>query len=64
MTILFKKYGITVKFVNSDDPAAFEAAIDDKTRAVYVESIGNPKFNVSPINGVADVRFEAPFCLD
>jgi O-acetylhomoserine/O-acetylserine sulfhydrylase len=54
--VLFKKYGIAVKFVTSDDPAAFAAAIDEKTKAVYVESIGNPKYNVSPIREIAKVR--------
>ena len=55
MTVLFKRFGIHVKFVTSDDPAAFAAAIDDKTKAIYVESIGNPKYNVSPIREIADV---------
>jgi len=54
-TVLFKKYGISVKFVTSDDPAAFAAAIDENTKAVYVESIGNPKYNVSPISEIAKV---------
>lgn len=53
--VLLKKYGIGVKWVTSDDPAAFEAAIDENTKAVYVESIGNPKFNVSPLQAIADV---------
>jgi O-acetylhomoserine/O-acetylserine sulfhydrylase len=53
--VLFKKYGIGVKFVTSDDPAAFEAAIDEKTKAVFVETIGNPKYNVSPISEIAKV---------
>jgi O-acetylhomoserine/O-acetylserine sulfhydrylase-like pyridoxal-dependent enzyme len=50
-----KKYGIGVKFVTSDDPAAFAAAIDEKTKAIFVESIGNPKYNVSPISDIAKV---------
>lgn len=54
--MLFKKYGIVVKFVTSDDPAAFAAAIDDNTKAVYVESIGNPKYNISPISEIAKVH--------
>ncbi|KAI0029566.1 O-acetylhomoserine ami [Vararia minispora EC-137] len=53
--VLFKNYGITVKFIPEDDPVAFEAAIDEKTKAVYVETIGNPKFNVSPIREIANV---------
>ena len=51
----FKKYGIGVKFVPGDDPAEFVAAIDDKTKAIYVESIGNPKYNVAPIPELAKV---------
>ncbi|KAI6012225.1 Cys/Met metabolism PLP-dependent enzyme-domain-containing protein [Pisolithus marmoratus] len=53
--VTFKKYGIGVKFVEGDDPAAFEAAIDDKTKAIYVESIGNPKYNIAPIPDLAKV---------
>ncbi|KAI0051314.1 O-acetylhomoserine ami [Auriscalpium vulgare] len=64
--VLFKKFGITVKFVTSDDPAAFAAAIDEKTKAVYVESIGNPKYNVSPIAEIAKVAHEhkVPLIVD
>ncbi|KIJ67218.1 hypothetical protein HYDPIDRAFT_107943 [Hydnomerulius pinastri MD-312] len=51
----FKKYGIEVKFVPGDDPASFAAAINDKTKALYVESIGNPKFNVPDIPELARI---------
>lgn len=51
----FKKYGIAAKFVTSDDPTTLAAAIDENTKAVYVESIRNPKYNVSPINEIAKV---------
>lgn len=54
-TVLLKKFGIGVKWVTSDDPAAFEAAIDDKTKAIYVETMGNPKHNVSPLDDIATV---------
>lgn len=54
-TVFFKKYGIGVKFVTSDDPAAFSAAVDEKTKAIFVETIGNPKYNVSPIREIAKV---------
>lgn len=53
--VTFKKYGIGVKLVPGDDPATFEAAIDEKTKAIYVESIGNPKYNVAPIPDLAKV---------
>ncbi|KAI0285710.1 O-acetylhomoserine ami [Russula brevipes] len=64
--VLLKKYGITVKFVTSDDPAAFGAAIDEKTKAVFVESIGNPKYNVSPISEIAKVahKHKVPLIVD
>ena len=54
--VLFKKYGIGVKFVTSDDPETFAAAIDEKTKAIFVESISNPKYNVSPISEMAKLR--------
>ncbi|KLO11958.1 O-acetylhomoserine ami [Schizopora paradoxa] len=53
--VLLKKFGITVKFVSGDTPEAFAAAIDEKTKAIYVESIGNPKYNVAPIPELAEV---------
>ncbi|KAI6144352.1 Cys/Met metabolism PLP-dependent enzyme-domain-containing protein [Pisolithus tinctorius] len=53
--VTFKKFGIGVKFVHGDDPADFEAAIDEKTKAIFVESIGNPKYNVAPIPDLAKV---------
>ncbi|KAI6127105.1 Cys/Met metabolism PLP-dependent enzyme-domain-containing protein [Pisolithus sp. B1] len=53
--VTFKKFGIGVRFVSGDDPEAFEAAIDEKTKAIYVESIGNPKYNVAPIPDLAKV---------
>ncbi|EIW85017.1 O-acetylhomoserine ami [Coniophora puteana RWD-64-598 SS2] len=53
--VTMKKFGITVKFVNGDDPALFAAAIDENTKAIYVESIGNPKYNVAPLPELAEV---------
>ncbi|KAG2072537.1 O-acetylhomoserine ami [Suillus decipiens] len=56
--VTFKKFGIGVKFVNGDDPALFAAAIDENTKAIYVESIGNPKYNVAPIPELAKVAHD------
>ena len=53
--MFLKKFDIQIKFVESSDPAAFAAAIDEKTKAVYVESIGNPKYNVAPLPELAKV---------
>jgi len=37
------RLGIQVKFAKDDDPASFDILVDDKTRALYVETLGNPK---------------------
>ena len=41
--------------MHGDDPADFEAAIDENTKGIFVESIGNPKCNVAPIPELAEV---------
>ena len=43
------QYGINVRFADYRDPDSFEKLIDDKTKAVYVESIGNPLGNITDI---------------
>ncbi len=47
--------GITVKFVDSQNPQAFADAIDDKTRAVFVESVSNPALEVVDLEAVSEV---------
>ncbi|MFO7820977.1 MAG: O-acetylhomoserine aminocarboxypropyltransferase/cysteine synthase family protein [Lentisphaeria bacterium] len=61
-----KRFGIEVRFVDSSDPANFAKAIDDNTRLVYSESIGNPRCNIDDIDGIAEVahRHKLPFILD
>ena len=44
-----------MKLVQSEDPADFAAAIDEKTKGIYVESIGNPKNTVAPLPELAKV---------
>lgn len=44
--VAFKRLGIEARFADGDDPASFERLIDDKTKALYLESIGNPRGNV------------------
>lgn len=44
--VAFKRLGIEARFADGDDPASFEKLIDDKTKAFYLESIGNPQGNV------------------
>jgi O-acetylhomoserine (thiol)-lyase len=52
------RLGITVKFVDADDFDAVRAAINDKTRAIYAESVGNPKLDVVDIGRLADIAHE------
>ena len=49
------RLGIEVRFVDSSDPANVAAAIDDNTRLVYTESIGNPKNNVDDFQAIAEI---------
>jgi O-acetylhomoserine (thiol)-lyase len=62
----FPRLGINVKFVKSDDIAAFEKAITPKTKAIYAESIGNPKLNVADIESLASVAHKnrIPLVID
>ncbi|KIY68322.1 O-acetylhomoserine ami [Cylindrobasidium torrendii FP15055 ss-10] len=56
--VTFKKFGIGVKFVTEDTPEAFAAAIDEKTKAIYIESITNPKYILSDIPALAKVAHD------
>ena len=49
------KLGITVKFVDGLDPSSFGPAIDERTKAVFFETIGNPRLDVHDIRAIADV---------
>jgi O-acetylhomoserine (thiol)-lyase len=62
----FRRLGITTRFVDGRDPAAFAAAIDDTTRAVYLETIGNPKLEVPDFRAIADVAHQhgVPLVVD
>jgi len=62
----FPQYGIEVRFVDYRDPAAIAALIDDRTRAVFVESIGNPLGNVVDFAAFADVAHQhgVPLIVD
>lgn len=53
--VTLPRLGINVKFAENDDPETFEALIDDDTKALYVESIGNPRGNVPDFDGISAV---------
>ncbi|MBG9819082.1 homocysteine synthase [Bacillus safensis] len=61
-----KKLGITVKFVNSSNLEELEAAITDKTKAVYAESIGNPKGDILHIEAISAIahKHHIPLIVD
>jgi len=52
---ILPQLGIKVKFVSPDDNANFTAAITDKTKAIFTETMGNPRLNVADIEKLADV---------
>ena len=58
LNVTFKKMGIKVHFVDPSDPENFKAAINDKTRAVFAETIGNPRIDVLDIEAVAKIAHE------
>ena len=49
------RLGITTHFVNSTDPKDFEALINEKTRLIYLETIGNPKLEIPDFEGISEV---------
>jgi len=64
--VMFPRFGIQTKFVNGDKPEDIAAAIDDRTKAVYIESIGNPRYNVPDFEAIAKVCEEkgVPLVVD
>jgi O-acetylhomoserine (thiol)-lyase len=61
-----KRFGIEVRMVDSADPANFEKAIDENTRLLYTESIGNPKCNIDDLDAIAAIahRHGLPLVVD
>lgn len=60
------RLGINVKFVSEDSVEAFEAQIDENTKGIYVESIGNPRNNVPDFEGIAALarKHQIPLIVD
>jgi O-acetylhomoserine (thiol)-lyase len=63
---ILPQMGITVRFAESEDPAAIERIIDENTRGVFCESVGNPAGNICDIEALAGVahRHEMPLLVD
>ena len=64
--VQFKRLGIDVKFVNGDNPAEFDKQVDSKTKAIYLETIGNPRFNIPDFEAIAAVakKHNIPLIVD
>lgn len=60
------KLGITVRFVDSRDPENFRPAINERTKAIFAETVGNPRLDTLDIQAVADIAHEhgIPLILD
>ena len=64
--VSFKRLGVEARFANGDDPASFEKLIDDKTKAIYLESIGNPQGNVPDWDAFKKLseKYDLPIIVD
>lgn len=56
--VTFPRLGINVKFVDGDKPEDFQKLIDDKTKALYLETIGNPRLNIPDLEAIAKVAHD------
>lgn len=66
MDVSFRRLGIQTTFVDPDDPENFRRAITPKTKALYCETIANPRMNVADLRAIADIAHEAriPLVVD
>ncbi len=64
--VAFKRLGITVKFADGDEPKSFESLIDENTKALYLETIGNPRFNIPDFEKIAAIakKHDLPLIVD
>ena len=62
----FKQMGINVKFINSDNIEDYEKEINDKTKCIYTESVGNPSIKVADIENLAKLahKYSIPLIVD
>ncbi len=64
--VQFKRLGIETRFAEGDSPEQFEKLIDDKTKALYLETIGNPRFNIPDFESIAAIakKQDIPLIVD
>lgn len=64
--VAFKRLGIEARFAKGDDSQSIESLINDKTKAIYVESIGNPSFSIPDFEKISEVakKYDLPLIVD
>ncbi len=64
--VAFKRIGIDARFAKGNDAASFETLIDDKTKAIYLETIGNPEFNIPDFESISALakKHDIPLVVD
>ncbi len=64
--VSFKKQGIEARFAADLEPVSFEKLIDGKTKAIYLETIGNPGYNIPDFDAIAEVakKYDIPLVVD
>ncbi|HMR17846.1 MAG TPA: O-acetylhomoserine aminocarboxypropyltransferase/cysteine synthase [Sphingobacterium sp.] len=64
--VSLKRLGIEARFAHDSQPAEIEAKIDDKTKAIYVETIGNPSYNIPDFEQIAAIarKYDLPLIVD
>lgn len=64
--VQFKTIGVEARFAEGDKPESFEKLIDNKTKAIYLETIGNPGFNIPDFEAIAAVakKHQIPLIVD
>ena len=64
--VAFKRLGIEVRFADGDDPESFVRQIDKNTKAIYLETIGNPRLNIPDFQKFADIakEYDLPLIVD
>src|SRR3979411_2535863 len=59
LKVFLPRLGVATKFIKGDSAEDFAKAIDEKTKAVYIESIGNPKYNIPDFEAISKVAHDA-----
>lgn len=64
--VTFKRLGIEARFAENDAPESFENQINEKTKAIFIETIGNPSFNIPDFEKIAEIakKHDLPLIVD